>query len=278
MLVAIVAGTVATYRVSGFPPSFQQRSHQIAIADVRVLLDTPDSQIVAVSPKGSETLGARANLLANLMAEGEIRSAIASRARLQPKQIVSVAPEAIEPQTVTTAAVSNPHAKVLTTTVVTNDVGEQLPIIDVEAQAPDIATAARLADAAVAGLGDYLDSKAAIESVPDARRLRVTGLGAAQAHVEQRGRSYLIANATALLVFILLCALLLAFGAVVRGWRAAAKEEDDGDASERPAIPKLQVAPSFTARPGSAPFDREWTEELPELPRHGSVSPPDAAR
>lgn len=278
MLVAIVAGTVGTYRVSGFPPSFQQRGHLVAIADVRVLLDTPDSQIVAVSPKGSETLGARANLLANLMAEDEIRSAIASRARLQPKQIVSVAPGAIEPQTVTTAAVNDPNAKVLTSTVITNDIGQQLPIIDVEAKAPDIATATRLADAAVAGLGDYLDSKAAIESVPDARRLRVTGLGAAQAHVEQRGRSYLIAIGTALLVFMLLCALLLAFGAVVRGWRAAAKEEDDGDASERPAIPKLHVARSSTARPGSAPFTREWTEELPELPRHGSVSPPDAAR
>ena len=43
----------------------------------------------------------------------------------------------------------------------------ELPIIKVQTQAPDVSQAIRLANAAVEGLSDYLDTKAADESITD---------------------------------------------------------------------------------------------------------------
>ena len=42
----------------------------VGVATTRVLIDTPSSQVVDVSPKGSDTLGVRANLIASLMVDG----------------------------------------------------------------------------------------------------------------------------------------------------------------------------------------------------------------
>jgi hypothetical protein len=271
-LVAIVLGMIAAYRVDGFPPSFQARSYTVVIAQTRILLDTPSSQIVAVSPKGSETLGARANLLANLMAEGDIKAAIARRAGLKPARLISRAPGAIEPQTVSPRALKSPTANIVTTSVLTNDVGEQLPIIDVEVQAPDRTTAARLADATVVGLEHYLDTRAASDRVPDAGRLTVRGLGAAQTHEVRRGPGYLIAIAISGVVFLALC------------WRLASREgPDEGTPADPVARPRTVAATNppvrepLRAAPRPAdPADLSW-KEAPEIPRAGVSAPPDAA-
>ena len=77
----------------------------------------------------------------------------------------------------------------------------RLPIIEIEAQAPDAMAAAGLAKAAITGLSDYLDSKAATEKVQDAERLRVTGLGSPQAREVVRGPRLMFAIAAALFVF-----------------------------------------------------------------------------
>ena len=63
-LVATIAGMAVMYKL----PSLQSRSYVVGVATGQILLDTPDSQVVAVSPKGSDTLGVRATLIASLMA------------------------------------------------------------------------------------------------------------------------------------------------------------------------------------------------------------------
>ncbi len=112
-------------------------------------MDTPNSQVVEVAPKGSETLGSRANVLANLMVDGEVKDAIAERAGLRPKQLVagSVATGGAEAE-----EVPEQSSYRLTTGVVLNSDMAELPIIRVEAQAPDTRGAIKLADAAVTGL------------------------------------------------------------------------------------------------------------------------------
>ena len=86
-LLAIVCVLVAfalTYTVS-FPP--ESRKYEVGIATGRILVDTPDSQVVDVAPRGSDTLGVRANLLANLMTEGEVKALIAEEAGLRPGEL-----------------------------------------------------------------------------------------------------------------------------------------------------------------------------------------------
>ncbi|MGZ5387499.1 MAG: hypothetical protein ACXWGS_08750, partial [Solirubrobacterales bacterium] len=73
-VVAIIVGLVLTYTVS-LPP--KSRKYDVGIASSRILVDTPSSQVVNVEPRGLETLGVRASVLANVMTEGEIKTIIA---------------------------------------------------------------------------------------------------------------------------------------------------------------------------------------------------------
>ena len=111
--------------------------------------------------------------------------------------------------------------------VLTDDIGGQLPIIDIDAQATDARTAAALANAAVAGLQDYLVTKAAADRVDDARRLQARALGAAQAADVARGPSAILAAFVAIFLFGLLCGLLLLVSNLVRVWRVASDVEGD---------------------------------------------------
>ena len=73
-LVSILAGLSTAYSIS-LPP--KSKSFEVGVATGRILVDTPDSQVVDVQPKGSGTLGIRAGVLANLMTEGDVKAAIA---------------------------------------------------------------------------------------------------------------------------------------------------------------------------------------------------------
>ena len=59
---------------------------------------------------------------------------------------------------------TNPESFILTLRA-----DETLPIVSIDAQAPDAQRAARLANAATTGLRDYLRSVAAAQNVPNAR-------------------------------------------------------------------------------------------------------------
>jgi hypothetical protein len=225
-LLALLAGTAVVYKIS-FPPKLESRQHEVGIATMRILVDTPSSQIVEVAPKGSDSLGVRANLLASLMVDGDVKEAIARRAGLPPEKLVGISEAAAEPAPASEPP--GPKSYVLTTRVLTNAGGDQLPLIEMEAQAPDRAAAARLGAAAVAGLGDYLDSTAALQEIKDADRLKVSGMGAPQARTALRGPSKIIALVVTIFVFVLGCAGALGFFAVAHAWRAASAGEDPRD-------------------------------------------------
>ncbi len=230
-MLALVAGTAVLYKIS-FPPNLESRRYDVGHATARILVDTPSSQVVEVAPKGSDTLGVRANLLASLMVDGVVKSAIAHRAGLPPSDLVGISEAASEPVPVTKAPSRRDF--VLTTRVLTNTGGDQLPIIEIEAQAPDRPGAARLGAAAIAGLRDYLDSKAARQQVPDADRLQVTGLGAPQADTEVRGPAPAIAVLVVLVVFGFGCLWMLIVLALVRNWRSASARDEEPAADEEP--------------------------------------------
>ncbi len=260
-LAALATGLLLTYTVS-FPP--ETRQQEVGIASTRILVDTPDSQVVDVAPKGSDTLGLRANLLANLMSTGEVKGKIARRAGLRPGQLLAVAQSADEVPEVFTSAERGSRAHLLLTRPVTNSQGEPLPIVEVEAQAPDAASAARLASAAVGGLGAYLDSKAANEDVDQARRLEVAGLGAPQVREEVRGSPGLVALAAAALVALVGCAAIVIVPVMGRRWHAA---------PEHDAPPK----PNTQGAPDEPPPIQNGHTAADEAPDRGRILVPAAA-
>jgi hypothetical protein len=214
-VLAIGIGWMVAYRPS-LPP--ESRAYSVGVATAGILIDTPQSQVVAVDPEGSETLAARANVLSNLMVDGEIKSVIAKRVGLSPDQLVA--------STQSAAAADPPpldarsHA-ITTSLAVTSDLSE-LPIIRVQTQAPDVRQAIALANAAVTSVSEYLDSKAVAETIPDARRLRVRALGTAQGHEALRGPGRVLGLAAAIFVFLAGCGLILAASGLIRTWRTAA--------------------------------------------------------
>jgi hypothetical protein len=270
-VLASLAGTAVIFKIS-FPPKLESRRYEVGVATARILVDTPSSQVVEVAPKGSDTLGVRANLLASLMVDGVIRSTIAKSAGLQPNQLIGVT-DAVTDQTPTQPTPGR-RAFVLKTQVLANSSGDQLPIIEIDAQAPDRAQAARLAGAAVSGLRDYLNSKAALQRIPDADRLQVIGLGAPQAADEAKGASGVLALVVAILLFLLGCGGVLAMNALRRGWQAASEREAIEDSepldwSEEDGVPE---EPYPVEVPSSATSDRDdW---LDASPRPTLVRPP----
>jgi hypothetical protein len=263
-VVALLAGFAVLYKL----PSLEPRSYQVGVATARILVDTPSSQVVEIAPKGSESLGVRANLLASLMVDGVVKAAIAERAGLRPDELVGISTSVSEPQA---APPRNRRAHVLTTRVATDNDGAQLPIIEIEAQAADVATAAKLADAARKGLGDYLDSKAAAQRIPDAERLQVSGLGAPQAEMAARGPKAVFAAFAAFFVFGVGAACIIVFFALVRAWRTASAQE----AATRYYVPD-EVWDDVSGDPARAPARDDWSDDWisPASPALVAVPPP----
>lgn len=221
---ALVVSVALTCKLS-LPP--KPKSYTVGIATTKVLLDTPRSQVVEVAPKGSDMLGSRASVLANLMVDGAIQADIAKRMGLPAKKLLTSTQGA--PGT-DTAPSLGPSSYALTTGVLTDSDLTQLPIIKIQAQAPDVAKAAKLADASVSALTDYLDAKAATETVPAGRRLRVDGLGPPEIELAHRGHGMLLGVAVALLLFVSGCGAILMISALMTAWRTAqARERAEGD-------------------------------------------------
>jgi len=220
-IVCVLIGLALTYTVS-IPP--ESRKYEVSIATAKILVDTPDSQVVDVAPRGSDTLGMRANLFANLMVAGNVKSFIAEEAGLRPGQLqAGVESDGGLPPAVANA-LGNPDARVLTTRLATSPDGV-LPIVELEAQAPDANEAVKLANAGVVGLRRYLDSKAATENIEHARRLRVTGLGTPQVRQAVRGPQRMVALGVVLFLFCLGCAAIVLGPRLAGSWRAAAARE-----------------------------------------------------
>jgi hypothetical protein len=240
-LVAIVAGVFVSYEI----PSMQSRKYTVGVGSARILVDTPASQVVDLSPEGSDSVGARAALLSSLMVDGEIKDAIARQAGLQPDQLVAInqnsgLPDAAEGPQPRDSFVMSPEVTMISSS-------NWLPIIQISTQAPKRAEAEKLANAAVQGLTRYLDSKAAKQAIPGAKRLRVSGLGAAEGHDETRGPSMALSFVAALALFAIGCALLLGISDLVRALRAGPVPETD-PVDVHPVRPHVNLTPEPAAR------------------------------
>jgi hypothetical protein len=277
LLLSVLAGTLILYKFSP-PLRLESRNYEVGVATTSVLIDTPSSQVAEIAPEGTDQLGVRADLLARLMVDGAVKAEIAQAAGLDPDALFGVSTATSDHR----AGATPPRgAPVLTTSVVLNNDGVELPIVQIEAQAIDAPSAARLADAAVEGVRGYVDDQAAGTHVPDERRVRVSHLGATQAATVVRGPKTVFGLAAGIFVFGLGCACIIGFAALMRAWHASVEAEfrllDDDVAwlknkrvgaqeSEPPAaVTKGPLRPAEPIRPTAQP-----TSAAP----NGSVAPP----
>ena len=154
LVFAILAGTAVVYQL----PGFQSRKYDVGVVSAHILVDTPNSQIVQVSPRGTATLGEQNLLLASLMVDGTIKTAIAQKAGLPASKLVGINAAVTEPGASGPSPIIPPsgaNAYVITTQVMTDSAGNNLPIIALDAQAPTSAGAEKLANATLSALRDY---------------------------------------------------------------------------------------------------------------------------
>jgi hypothetical protein len=248
-VLALAGGWMLAFGAS-FPP--KTRAYKVGVASASVLVDTPTSQVVEVAPKGSETLGARANVLANLLVDGNVKDSIAHRMGLPSKSLIATAPTG---QTGKSTALG-PRSYALTTNVVVTPDLADLPIVRIQTQAPDVGQALKLANTSIAALNSYLDSQAAAQTVSPTRRLRVRALGPAQGHEAARGTGRLMAAAVVILLFAAGCAAILGFSAVVKGWRLAVSSEHEERWLRRATVRNAPEPPPADAV-SSGPTTRE---------------------
>lgn len=261
VVLSVAAGWALAFKPTSFPP--ESRAYHVGVATASLLVDTPKSQVVEVAPEGSEMLGSRANVLANLMVDGEVKDGIAARVGVPSRKLLATAltadGSAVPPKL-------KADSWAFTATVVTTSDMSELPIIRIETQAPTVAQSITLANAVVTGLTDYLNSKASTETVSDRRRLRVTGLGAPQAHLAARGPGLMMGAAAALFLLFTGCVAILAISAVARGWQesVAAEAEADADAELLEEEPLVPAAPldGVAAHEEPHPADDLWPSRL----------------
>jgi len=238
---ALVVVILMSYRVALSPSlKIESRQYDAGIAATDVLVDSPNSQVVDVGGGSAGVEGAtidlvglstRARLLASLMSSSPLKDRIASAAGIKAKTLIVIAPTGDDltpretPATNTSVKAGDRDANVLGLFV-----DETLPILTMRVQAPDAATAKRLATSAVSELGVYLKAVASADNVPDARQLVVEPLGKATSATVVKGPRRLFALLVGLLVLAVWCAGTVMFPRVVRMWRDAARAEAEAEA------------------------------------------------
>jgi hypothetical protein len=249
-LMAVVGVLVALslgYRI-GFPPKLESRHYNVGVGSITALVDTPNSQVVDLGgDTGSDiaTLSARAGLLASLIASSPIKDQIAAQVGIDTDKLITAS---ADPTTGDSGAVTvkdDQHAYILKSAIANVDSG-QIPIISVRTQAPSAADAEKLANASIDQLKAHIEQLAGSDNVPERRRVVVRELGPARAAVVSRGSSPFIGLIFGVLVFLLGCAAIVGFSALVRGWRAA----EELESREAAALPDgvLEESPGPVAR------------------------------
>ena len=261
-LVAVVAG------VGAFVAS---PTNKVGVAHSMALVDTPHSQVVdlgSVSTVASiGTLSSRATLLTGLMTSSPLKDEIAARAGISTRNLIAVsaatqmtasgsgAPATPSLLANATTGVS-PQMNVLTATVPDLATG-QVPMITVDTQSPSAAGAAKLANSSIEVLSQYLQSLAAQDKVPGARRVIVRQLGPATASTTINGPAKVLGVGVAVLVFVLGCALIIGASALKAGWRRAG-EMEELVAAGHPSAPRPLITTQAFKR-ASGPDRRDHT-------------------
>jgi hypothetical protein len=139
-----------------------------AVARTRVTLDTRKSQLVESAPPGVDTLPWRASMITHLMQDDSAQRGVAQRLGVDPSQIEIVDPVLAVPVTPASMPLDASDAASVTAApyvVTVGVVDTGLPMISIEAAAPDRRGAARLAEATVAVLETYASPKGRYRSL-----------------------------------------------------------------------------------------------------------------
>jgi hypothetical protein len=252
IVVATLAAILSVYRLDGF--KLKPRSLQFSSATTQVFIDTPSS-VLGNLTQSFDPLQARATVYANFMASPEVLNEIGQKAGIPGDQLYAAGPiDPLVPRIVEEPTAVQRNVEITGETDpyrlnFNND--PDLPTIGIYAQAPTTAVSIRLANAAVAGLKEYVAGLQSSEKVPPTSRVVIRQLGQPTGGVVDSGIKKSLAVMVFIGVFLLWSVLALAYTRFRAAWRASAIVARD--VAEAPAPPRQVKAPQKAAngKPGN---------------------------
>jgi hypothetical protein len=230
-VLALVVATWSVARISILPPRIEPRSLEMATAATHVVVDKPRSTILDLREDtySLEALRQRAVVLGNVIANGEVREAIARHAGV-PLDRLQIAPPLTPTQP--RAVVASTDRKHATDLLASTDqyrlsvqANATVPMLDIYAQAPNAESAALLANTTVDQLRAYLAKLAVSEETPESKQIQLLQLGRAEGEVINAGIDVQVALLVFAITFVIACATLVFAGRIRDGWRAEALRE-----------------------------------------------------
>jgi hypothetical protein len=236
VVIAAFAGYATTYKAT-IPPTFESKSIEYGSAATQVLIDSTQSPLVDIAQDISP-LSYRAQLYTQLVTSEPAKEAIAKAAGMEPGMIV------ISSQLPSTGTKSSKeagseersnellaagHVKRLLFTA-----SEDLPVIDVLAQAQTGEEATKLSNAGAKGLIDYVASLQAKSKVAKINQVSLRQLGPARGGLVNEGASKQMAFMAFIGVLVVWCILLVLLSNLIDALRQSSSrsELDEADALE----------------------------------------------
>ena len=244
MLLAFAGAVVSVSRVTSLlPPKVEPRDLQVAAASTRVLVDLEETRITDRHARMGDfdSLARRSVLLANLMTSDPVRPYIARHADVPADQIAAVTKVTASAPIALTEPDSERRASDIRVSRAPYRINVQpdrvLPTFNVYAQAPTVAGAEKLADAAMLGLRDYLRELAIGRGIDPEAQVKLQQLGAARGAVVNGGIKIQLAALSFMVVLAISSSLLVLFSRIRRSWASAVRR---GRLDHEPAPPPPQ--------------------------------------
>jgi hypothetical protein len=227
VVAAVLAALVALSTLYKLP-SMRPRTLAMGAASTQILVESPRSSLAAIN-QDMTPLVLRAAVYARFMTSEPVQTAIGRHAGVPGTRIAVQAPvDPTGPEGATQPPAERRSADLVAEgrqfrLFIQNELS--LPILDVYSQAPDAATATRLADAAGAGLRDAIAQIEDTQGVAPKDRIRIVQLGHAQGGPVYQGGSKILALLAFIVVLAVQCLALLFLRRIAYEWRIAQHED-----------------------------------------------------
>jgi hypothetical protein len=223
-LLSLLAGVAIVADAVPVPEKLAGRDSAIGAATGRVLLAAAPQRTVLEQSQLTDSIALRGQLLANLMATEDVRSAIARAVGIPPDQVSIRGPSSRPPAVETSLAVEAANAAMLSYAAYGLEVSADLdvPIISFKATGPDAAGATRIVEAATGQLGELIAVR-----TTDTPKIRVAPLGPPVERTIVESAHPAIGIGVALVAFVLWCAGVIVVSGLTRrgGGRPAGSPE-----------------------------------------------------
>jgi hypothetical protein len=200
---AVLVGIVALFQVSLSPPGLSSRQTTGGLASAQMLLSATDERASDLRKQSiASTLVSRAAVAGDLVATDGPRADVARRAGIAENELAILSPAAGAPpysipiSREATAAAATPREPYL----VHVTIHPTLPILGVDVNAPDQATAAEVAEAVRAELTDVVEERAGSPAV-----VVLEELGPVSTRTVVAGPRKAVAVGAALVILVMWC-------------------------------------------------------------------------